>query len=658
MISLRSPMQALFWKEWRTLRHLRWACIGLGALLPLFFFAGAAMGRSGLSPFGRASVWSTARILRDVVPGSLAFALWPFATLILITQAFVGDRAAGTEAFLLERPITRRRVWAVRLAASTFSAATVVAGTVFVWMALALASGGVAPQGWKGPISMFALGGMILLVTAPCAALASSLLASPLLALLTSALLAGLPAVLSVGLAGLFPYAGRPEKPIGGLVPWLLIPLYLAVAYIASTSGEPAGRGRPARGIGGLTLAVLATLFVFVTSAQALLRREAVRPHSIASLSAAPEGDRAILKGQWGGLWLVDTKTGAILEHFPRPCNEAAWNADGSMFAIGTCAGPLGSTGRCRVSLFDRDGKPSTASWLASPDEDVLRLFWGRGSVFFMTSGAKSGSALVAFDPWQSAAARQAMNGPLGSWDYVGTLWDGTTAIAKVLPEEPLDNPRIDPGETRIKESRFGLFRFDPRSGVLDPEPLIADHGATWRARFFALSPSGRWYQPGMPKPMPQEMVDLETGERVPPTPGGWPDDPIRWYLQPDGDATSVIEARQGSEPRSLRSWPRAALYLMPSPDRRHLLIRLWHDKKAARAAGERRVEDWLYDSISGSWTQLPLPPAAQEMETPFSGVPWRSWVGPGTFALRGPDALGFEDVEGPSNPRYVFGGP
>jgi len=175
--------------------------------------------------------------------------------------------------------------------------------------------------------------------------------------------------------------------------------------------------------------------------------------------------------------------------------------------------------------------------------------------------------------------------------------------------------------------------------------------------RFFALSPSGRWYQPSMPKPAPQEMVDLETGKRVPSTAGGWPDDPIRWYLQTDGDATSLIEARQGTEPRSLRSWPRVKMNLRPSPDHRYLLIRLRHSRETA-SAEPRRVEEWLYDSISGSWTQLPLPPGAQEEETSFSGTLWRTWAGQGTFALRGDHALAFEDVDAHGTLHYVFGGP
>jgi len=43
MIALRSPMHALLWKEWRTLRNLRWAGMILGILLPVCFIAGAEL---------------------------------------------------------------------------------------------------------------------------------------------------------------------------------------------------------------------------------------------------------------------------------------------------------------------------------------------------------------------------------------------------------------------------------------------------------------------------------------------------------------------------------------------------------------------------------------------------------------------------------------
>src|SRR5262249_55385200 len=306
----RKPMPALFWKEWRALRHLRWACTSLGVLLPLFFMAGSTLGRSGIAPFGRVSSWSVSLILNDVVPATFAFALWPFTALIVITQAFGGDRTTGTESFLLERPVTRRRIWAIRLAASAASVATVVAWTLAVLEIWALAADGAGPQGWKRPVWMFVFGGVILLLVTPCAALASSLLASPLLAILASALLASLPLILSFGLGGLFPYAGEPFIPIGAVVPWLLIPLYLVVSYIASAPGEPAGRGRSARAAGGLALGMIVTLFVFVTSAQALLGREASRPTTYGYLVAGPQGDHAIVGSPYRGYWLVSTKTG------------------------------------------------------------------------------------------------------------------------------------------------------------------------------------------------------------------------------------------------------------------------------------------------------------------------------------------------------------
>jgi hypothetical protein len=493
---------------------------------------------------------------------------------------------------------------------------------------------------------------------APCAALASSLLASPFLALLTSALLAGLPLLLSLGLAGLFPYAGWPQAPIGGLVPWLLIPIYLVVSYIAASTGEPAGRGRPARGLGGLALGILVTLFVFVTSAQALLRREATHPNAVGNIIPAPQGDRAIVGGRWEGLWLVNTRTGAILGHYPRPSREAVWNADGSMFAIETCAGPLGSSGRCRVSLFDREGSPSAAPWLASPGEEAFRLAWGKERLYFRTATEQNEAALVCFDPVRGTARRMPMKGPLAAWDFAGTLWDGSPGIVKILPGETLYDPK-NPGAAPVKESAFGLYRFDPETGAVEPDSLVVDHGSPWSVRAGGLSPNGRWYKLHTPPSLPKEMIDLQTGDRVPATQSGWPDDTIRWYLQPEGDGTSLIEARLGTAPRTLRSWPHAWMDLRPSSDRRYLLIRLWLGKEAEKSGSSPGYDEWLYDSLSGSWERLPIPTKPHEGGGPGSAYDgWRTWAGPRTLVFWGPDWLAFEDVDGLGRLRYVAGGP
>src|SRR5512139_2948104 len=103
-------LRALVWKEWRQLRALRWAGLALGLVLPVAFLAGAEAAKRGLL-FGRIGENASATIFLEVFPVTIALALWPLMALLLVSQAFAGDRAAGVEAFLLDRPVPRSRAW-------------------------------------------------------------------------------------------------------------------------------------------------------------------------------------------------------------------------------------------------------------------------------------------------------------------------------------------------------------------------------------------------------------------------------------------------------------------------------------------------------------------------------------------------------------------
>src|SRR2546422_9588463 len=130
---MSSVFKALLWKEWRQLLALRWSGCALGAALPAFFIAGAEAASRGLYPLGRVSGYSTTQILVEAVPYTLIIGLWPLLGLLLGAQAFSGDRAAGTESFLLERPVRRSLVWSARLLSSMGSLLVVVIGTFLAW---------------------------------------------------------------------------------------------------------------------------------------------------------------------------------------------------------------------------------------------------------------------------------------------------------------------------------------------------------------------------------------------------------------------------------------------------------------------------------------------------------------------------------------------
>jgi ABC-type transport system involved in multi-copper enzyme maturation permease subunit len=99
-------VKALLWKEWRRLRALRWSLVGIGLALPVLFAMAAKVAQRGWA-FQAFTGYSTESLLLEAVPGALALGLWPLAAVVLAVQAFTADRADGTQAFLLDRPVRR-----------------------------------------------------------------------------------------------------------------------------------------------------------------------------------------------------------------------------------------------------------------------------------------------------------------------------------------------------------------------------------------------------------------------------------------------------------------------------------------------------------------------------------------------------------------------
>ena len=65
----------------------------------------------------------------------MALAVWPLLALMTAAQAFTADRAGGTDAFLLQRPVPRPRVWQARAGAALATTLVIVAVQLAVWWA-------------------------------------------------------------------------------------------------------------------------------------------------------------------------------------------------------------------------------------------------------------------------------------------------------------------------------------------------------------------------------------------------------------------------------------------------------------------------------------------------------------------------------------------
>ncbi len=85
--------RALWWKEWRQLRLLRWSGLGIGLLLPPFLLVTAEAGERGWTVFGGIASYEAATVIQEALPKVMALAVWPLLALMTAAQAFAADRA-------------------------------------------------------------------------------------------------------------------------------------------------------------------------------------------------------------------------------------------------------------------------------------------------------------------------------------------------------------------------------------------------------------------------------------------------------------------------------------------------------------------------------------------------------------------------------------
>ena len=177
-------LRSLLRKEWRQLRVSRWAGAGFGLLLPLLLLALVGANDRGWLT-GIPTSTSAATVLGEVLPLALACGLWPLLTLMTAASALSADRAAGTDAFLLERPVARYRVWLARVLAALGTATAIAAANVAVWWLLSRLAAGTAYDElyWLGVMAKAGAVGIAVALAAGAAA--GSLARTPIQAMLT-----------------------------------------------------------------------------------------------------------------------------------------------------------------------------------------------------------------------------------------------------------------------------------------------------------------------------------------------------------------------------------------------------------------------------------------------------------------------------------------
>jgi hypothetical protein len=642
--------RALFWKEWRQTTLIRWGGIAIGAMLPLAYTAGAEMGKRGLLPTGDVGRYSVSDIMFEILPKTLALGLWPIVALMVAAQVFGGDRASGTESFLLERPVPRTKLWRARLAASAATLGVVTGMTAGLGAAIAKTIGVPQSPGWTHWIEALVSGGGMTLLAFLGGLIASSLLAAQLGAVFAGAFFALLPILVGGQLAGWFPHARIDRLPIGMLLPVVMLPAYVLASWSAACRGEPAGRGRAKRGLAISGLSVVLVLLLFPVAAPVALRASA--GSGMREILAGPSGRAALVasdSGLSGGSgWLVEVPSGRRRAFVPPPFDALAWSPDGTRLAVVTWSAPLGSQAReARIDILRTDDGKLERSIAVPTDGMIEGLAWVDGGIVALTSR-------MGADRRQRRFELRVTEPATGTWSPIET---------PSLPAGSWVNLLSRPGGLYLRLPQrteagdylgYMLRPIDVRARRVGE--LLADregrpiHFSGWTA---GLSPSGRFATivvPGRPRGVVQ-VVDTATGEPL--APGPVPNS-TQWirgdrlvWVEHDPDRARLLVATPGAAAVALREWSHARVTIAPSPSEEALLVSvrvplpseplLQNDDASPSAPGPSGSvpEEGVLWLDERRWAGIP--------RIPGTGKTFARWAGPGVLARVMPGEVRFE---------------
>lgn len=661
--------RALLWKEWRQLALIRWGGIALGVVLPAAFLAGAELSQRGLLPTGTVKGYAPRDLMYELLPAALAFGLWPLIGLISVVQALTGDRAAGTEAFLLERPVPRGSTWRARLTASFFSMIVVIAGTGAI-AALAAALTGAPPTiGWTRWTLFTAAGVALALLAYLGGVVAASVVPSPLGALLLGVLLGGLPVLVGAQLAVMFTYARIGGVYLGIVVPVFLFPAFVVASWLAFCRGEPAGHGRVRRALTVVGATLAGSLVVFIAFAPVAVRASArLGQHAV---NAAPSGKRAFVgsaRGLEGG-WLVDVASGARRRFIPPPVSEIAWRPDGAEIAVLTWSAPLGGVrGQERIDIRSADDGKLLRAIPFEEDRMAYALVWAEDGLVAVVGETKSVTQSVeVIDPIRGTRRPTGFRSTSWSMALTGPIADGRVFVRRTKVTNQSDNRSLPRG--------FQLRPVDVATARVGP-PLTDPSGAELLLAGWplGLSRSGHFARVADPDgaPSASRVVDLRP-DAAPVPPVGTP--AARWlagdrlvWIEAMGDRKRLFIASPGAEPIALREWQVASVGIEPSPDGRAVFVSVIAGQSGSIEPSSLRgnpahfVGSLPSGTVPEEVVYLPDDRRFVTLGPPFSDRSndqrYTQWAGERTLARLSPGSVCLEDIDNPGNRRCVIGGP
>jgi hypothetical protein len=338
-------MRALAWKEWREQRGVVLAGLATAICLPLIAIAGSALSARGVDIPGSV----------ELLPAAFAFLLWPLFGAACGASTIAGEIGEETLGFLLSRPVTRARIWAIKVASGLAGFGAIVAGSLVVGKIFGLATGAAGSQAFlsamlepfrfQGPQGLAVASALLLLFSA-------SVFFSTLVSRAMTAAAAGLALSLLI-LAGIVLYWSRMDL-VPRFEPELLAAdILLAALLVLLGSRYLFVRGELLRGEGVRGRVVLASLTILGAGAlaaipliQAQLRLTPANA-VLESATVSPGGDAviAIAATPTGGssqVWAIHPDGSGFTRVTGRLATSAAISPDGEWVGYLSHRGALG----------------------------------------------------------------------------------------------------------------------------------------------------------------------------------------------------------------------------------------------------------------------------------------------------------------------------
>lgn len=647
---------ALFWKHVRQVRSLFWQGT---AFVVVTLVLGFVLKISG-SPFGLGFVpTSITESWDDMAPSMLMFFVLPMATLAFVVQVLSGDAAEGCEEFLGSRPVRRETLWSARIGAALALSVVLAAASAFVAALLATGHTSLAAAFW--------IFGSLVLLAATAGFFVVSIGAQRM-----SGIIVGF--MVMLGLTTMSVSLGETFEPVRrwSALWCMFAPFAISLALLWTTRavGEPAGRGRLARGTATLVAGFALCIPTFLYGADVLARRP---PHSPDELSRdvrpSPRGEAFVVGATNRNAlraWLLPARGDGPRAFLQAPVQTLAWTPDGATLALVTRAGahgtarsrPLvrflddhGAETRPAVTLWDTGTHPIEAMWAG--DRVLLRAFatTEKPDIWVVRSGVPA---------WRFHLA------DFGAVRLLGASADGTAYIAQYdggqrpsdfAPRSERDRIESDPKSAAV-HVWLKVFRLRPGADAPDEQPVLAVPDVSTIPGAAHLSRDGRLFyylEQGTPK-----VVDLATGATVPFAMRGavakvaWLDlNRLLWSEAPGtpGEAAGAsaesraFVAGAGEEPREIAHGLRWILP-EPSPDGRRVLV----TEVEGVQGGRRPLAYWLYDDTTQRWSSLD---AIGGRGTSLATRLW--WAGNHTLLRTTADAIELVPLAEPGKARRIW---